>query len=48
MIEFYRFSLFLQQFQKLSEEFTTYELDKRDDGGEIQAALGEVTGGTTV
>lgn len=37
-----------QQFQKLKEEFTTYELDKRDDGGEIQAALGEVTGGTTV
>ncbi|XP_031637774.1 glutaredoxin-C4 isoform X2 [Contarinia nasturtii] len=37
-----------EQFQKLQQEFTAIELDKRDDGGDVQAALGEITGATTV
>jgi len=37
-----------EQFQKLQQEFTAIELDNRGDGGEIQAALGQITGATTV
>lgn len=38
----------LQQFKKLNQAFTTIELEKRDDCAEIQAALGEITGATSV
>ncbi|XP_055313914.1 uncharacterized protein LOC129575076 [Sitodiplosis mosellana] len=37
-----------EQFQKLKQEFTAIELENRDDCNEIQAALGQITGGTTV
>lgn len=37
-----------QQFNKLNQLFTAYELDKRDDCAEIQAALGQITGATSV
>lgn len=37
-----------QQFQKLNQPFTAIELDKRDDSAAIQAALGEITGATSV
>jgi len=37
----------LQKFLK-PDEFTVIELDKRDDGDEIQDALNEVTGGRSV
>lgn len=32
----------------LQQEFNAIELDNRNDGREIQAALGELTGATTV
>lgn len=38
----------LQQFNKLNQAFTAIELEKRDDCAEIQAALGEITGATSV
>lgn len=37
-----------EQFKKLNQAFTAIELEKRDDGAEIQAALGEMTGATSV
>lgn len=37
-----------QQFKKLSVEAFVVELDKRDDGDEIQSVLGQITGGKTV
>lgn len=42
------FLLILQQFNKLNQAFTAIELEKRDDCAEIQAALGELTGATSV
>lgn len=38
----------LQQFNKLQQQYTAIELDSRDDAADIQTALGEVTGATTV
>lgn len=38
----------LQQFNKLNQIFTAIELENRDDCAEIQAALGEITGATSV
>lgn len=35
-------------FQKLNAKYTAIELDQRDDGEEIQAILGEITGARTV
>lgn len=35
-------------FDKLGKKYTAIELDKRDDGDEIQAILGEITGAKTV
>ncbi|XP_015838214.1 uncharacterized protein LOC103313951 isoform X2 [Tribolium castaneum] len=35
-------------FNNLKKTFTTIELDKRDDGEEIQGILGELTGAKTV
>ncbi|BES91896.1 Glutaredoxin [Nesidiocoris tenuis] len=35
-------------FQKLKKSFTAIELDKRDDGDQIQGVLGEMTGAKTV
>ncbi|XP_055371918.1 uncharacterized protein LOC129605919 [Condylostylus longicornis] len=37
-----------EQFQKLKFDYTSIELDKRDDADEIQAILGEITGARTV
>lgn len=42
------FSHLLQQFQQINHHFTAIELENRDDCQDIQAALGEITGGTTV
>lgn len=39
---------FAQVFNKLKKDFTTIELDNRQDGGEIQGVLGELTGAKTV
>lgn len=38
----------MQQFQKLNQAFTAIEIENRSDCSEIQAALGEITGATTV
>lgn len=38
----------LQIFEDLKRSYTTIELDKRDDGDEIQSILGEMTGARTV
>ncbi|XP_066259962.1 uncharacterized protein [Euwallacea similis] len=35
-------------FDKLKEKYTVVELDKRDDGDEIQSILGDITGAKTV
>ncbi|CAH1978293.1 unnamed protein product [Acanthoscelides obtectus] len=35
-------------FEKIKEKYTVIELDKRDDGEEIQQILGEITGAKTV
>lgn len=35
-------------FDKLKEKYTAIELDQRNDGEEIQAILGEITGAKTV
>ncbi|KAK3911720.1 Glutaredoxin-C4 [Frankliniella fusca] len=35
-------------FNKINFKYTAIELDKRDDGDQIQAILGEMTGATTV
>uniref|UniRef100_A0A2M3Z739 Glutaredoxin-2, mitochondrial n=1 Tax=Anopheles braziliensis TaxID=58242 RepID=A0A2M3Z739_9DIPT len=37
-----------EPFKKLNVEYTCYELDKRNDGDEIQSVLGEMTGARTV
>uniref|UniRef100_U5ER65 Glutaredoxin-2, mitochondrial n=1 Tax=Corethrella appendiculata TaxID=1370023 RepID=U5ER65_9DIPT len=37
-----------EPFMKLNQTFTCYELDKRDDGSDIQAVLGQITGATSV
>lgn len=37
-----------QQFNKLQQQFTAIELERRDDGADIQAALGQITGATSV
>lgn len=38
----------LQQFKKLQQQFTAVEIENRDDCADIQAALGEITGATSV
>ncbi|XP_066152786.1 uncharacterized protein Grx1 [Euwallacea fornicatus] len=35
-------------FDKLKEKYTAVELDKRNDGDEIQSILGDITGARTV
>lgn len=37
-----------QQFDEINEAYTSIELDSRSDAADIQAALGEITGATTV
>ncbi|XP_049288960.1 uncharacterized protein LOC125766903 [Anopheles funestus] len=37
-----------EPFKKLNQEYACYELDKRNDGDEMQSVLGELTGGRTV
>ncbi|XP_059622738.1 uncharacterized protein LOC132265953 [Phlebotomus argentipes] len=37
-----------EQFRKLAQDFTSIELETRDDGAEIQDVLGEITGARTV
>uniref|UniRef100_A0A182J3M7 Glutaredoxin-2, mitochondrial n=2 Tax=Anopheles atroparvus TaxID=41427 RepID=A0A182J3M7_ANOAO len=37
-----------EPFKKLNKEYACYELDKRNDGDEIQSVLGEMTGARTV
>ncbi|KAE8742267.1 hypothetical protein FOCC_FOCC012196 [Frankliniella occidentalis] len=37
-----------EAFDKIKFKYTAVELDKRDDGDQIQAILGEITGATTV
>lgn len=44
---FYQF-IVLQQFNKLKQEFTAIEIENRDDCADIQAALGQLTGATSV
>ncbi|KAH8305901.1 hypothetical protein KR018_001207 [Drosophila ironensis] len=41
-------SMAKEQFRKLEVKATVVELDQRDDGNEIQAVLGEMTGARTV
>ncbi|KAH8388655.1 hypothetical protein KR009_007926 [Drosophila setifemur] len=41
-------SMAKEQFRKLDVKATVIELDQRDDGNEIQAVLGEMTGSRTV
>lgn len=38
----------LQVFDKIEKKYNAIELDLRDDGEEIQAILGEITGAKTV
>ncbi|GAB0098445.1 Glutaredoxin [Sergentomyia squamirostris] len=37
-----------EQFKKLNQKFTVIDLETRDDAGEIQDVLGEMTGARTV
>ncbi|XP_052860831.1 uncharacterized protein LOC128267917 [Anopheles cruzii] len=37
-----------EPFKKLKQEYACYELDERNDGDEVQAVLGELTGAKTV
>lgn len=39
---------FQKVFDKLDKKYTAIELDQRDDGEDIQAILGEITGAKTV
>jgi hypothetical protein len=39
---------YFQVFDKLSQKYTTIELDHRDDGDSIQNVLGEITGARSV
>lgn len=47
--EFVNFPININQvFATLNEKYEAYELDQRDDGAAIQAALAEITGAKTV
>lgn len=48
LIQMMKLYFVLQQFNKLKEKFTAIELENRGDCAEIQAALGELTGATSV
>ncbi|XP_016991637.2 glutaredoxin-C4 [Drosophila rhopaloa] len=41
-------SMAKEQFRKMNVKATVVELDQREDGNEIQAVLGEMTGSRTV